>query len=70
MLINCCRSLWFDKLTNRFSKLTNRFSKYTNRFSKRPLVAESGAFDWCDKRVLSLSKYTNHKLNDHFGRHE
>jgi hypothetical protein len=49
------RSLWFDKLTN--------------RLSKRPLVVNSGAFDWFDwfdwltnRRLVSLSNH-RHRSN-------
>jgi hypothetical protein len=42
--------------TNRLAKLTKRWLVSLSNQSKRPPVANSGAFDWFDRRLLSLSK--------------
>jgi hypothetical protein len=48
MLTKERRSLWFDwfdRLTRGGLVSLSNQSKYTNRLSKRPLAADSGAFD-------------------------
>jgi hypothetical protein len=63
------RSLWFDKLLLWFDKRLLSLSKYTNRLSKRPLVADSGAFDRLRHRCHVSAYFVDHFLIFYIPRH-